>query len=422
MHVECAGSAFFRCDSKIAPRAREEVLFLLVCGVVSLGGCSVRRESETPGARVDRSLAAATRAMVAAQSPDGAWRSHTYGAMKDGLSLSPPVLKMVVFGPAVPGGEEARRRGAEYLVRCVRQDGSIDAGEFGLGYPVYTAATATIVLTWLRVPDGERARAGWLRVLRSRQLTEDLGWRPDNPAYGGWGDSVVPSAQLSEPHPHVWAIDADLSSTLFAVGALRVAGASADDPAVRKALRFVERCQNFAVGQTEGDLGFDDGGFFFSPVNTLRNKAGEAGTDRAGRVRYHSYGSATADGLRALLRCGAPLQSPRVLAARRWLERHFSVSTNPGVFELAREVERDATYYYYCWSLAHAFRALGIETISTESGPVSWPNALATELIRRQRNDGTWSNRYSAAKEDDPLVATPLAAGALGSCRLLMRH
>ncbi|HEV3122925.1 MAG TPA: hypothetical protein VGY53_13515, partial [Isosphaeraceae bacterium] len=129
MHFECAVSSFFRSESKTAPRARAGLHYLLVCGVVSLGGCSARSESDTPSARVDRSLAAATRAMVAAQSPDGAWRSHTYGAMKDGLSLSPPILKMVVFGPAVPGGEEARRRGAEYLVHCVRQDGSIDAGE-----------------------------------------------------------------------------------------------------------------------------------------------------------------------------------------------------------------------------------------------------------------------------------------------------
>ncbi len=38
--------------------------------------------------------------------------------------------------------------------------------------------------------------------------------------------------------------------------------------------------------------------------------------------------------------------------------------------------------------------------------------ALADELVRRQRADGTWSNRFTASKEDDPLVATLFGAGA----------
>src|SRR5439155_141086 len=76
-----------------------------------------------------------------------------------------------------------------------------------------------------------------------------------------------------------------------------------------------------------------------------RNKAGVAGTDRPGRVRYNSYGSATADGLRALIRCGLAPDHPRVEAARRWLESHFSATSNPGRFTEDREVLRDATYY-----------------------------------------------------------------------------
>ena len=47
----------------------------------------------------------------------------------------------------------------------------------------------------------------------------------------------------------------------------------------------------------------------------------------------------------------------------------------------------------------------------------AWAELLARELIRRQREDGTWSNHFTASKEDDPLVATPLALGALGLCR-----
>jgi hypothetical protein len=72
--------------------------------------------------------------------------------------------------------------------------------------------------------------------------------------------------------------DADLFSTLFAIGALRIAGVAAEDPVIRKALAFVERCQNFAADEVSGDSRFDDGGFFFTTKDPARE--GEAGVRR----------------------------------------------------------------------------------------------------------------------------------------------
>jgi squalene-hopene/tetraprenyl-beta-curcumene cyclase len=382
---------------------------------------SCRSRSEDPRAQVDRSLGAALRSLIAGQSPDGAWRSSTYGVFKDGLSLTPPVLKVLTFAPDVPGSAIARHRAAEYLIARVRADGSIDGGPFGMTYPVYTASAAVMTLTFLNIPESRAARDAWLRDLRRRQLTEALGWGPGDPAFGGWGYSIEPpsrsGAVLASDHP----VDADLSSTLFAIGAMRIAGIAADDPAIRKALTFIERCQNVVVGDEGGDPQYDDGGFFFSTTDPVRNKAGAAGTDRHGRLRYHSYGSATADGLRALLRCGLAKDHPRVVAAREWLETHFSASSHPGTFEPAREVDRDATYYYYAWSVAHAFRALGLAEIPADGRRIAWAEALSRELIRRQHDDGSWTNRYTASKEDDPLVATSFAAGALGICRTFLK-
>jgi hypothetical protein len=399
------------------PRLRT-IAWIAIPWVVWLTSC--RSRSEEPVARVDRALGAALRSLIAAQSPDGAWRSSTYGVFKDGLSLTPPVLKTLTFGPDVPGSAAARRRGADYLIARVRADGSIDGGPFGMTYPVYTASASAIALTFLDIPDGRAARDAWLRDLRRRQLTEELGWEPSDPAFGGWGYSIEPpskgDAVLGLGHP----IDADLSSTLFAIGAMRIAGIPADDPAICKALTFIEKCQNVAAGDSGGDPQYEDGGFFFSTTDPVRNKAGVAGTDRRGKPRYHSYGSATADGLRALLRCGLPSDHTRVVAAREWLEAHFSASSHPGTFESAREGDRDATYFYYAWSVAHAFRALGIAEIRVDGQRVAWAESLANELIRRQRDDGTWTNRFTASKEDDPLVATSFAAGALGICRAVL--
>jgi squalene-hopene/tetraprenyl-beta-curcumene cyclase len=126
----------------------------------------------------------------------------------------------------------------------------------------------------------------------------------------------------------------------------------------------------------------------------------------------------TCDGVRALLACGLSREHPRVVAARKWIERNFTVMHNPGTFASDREPIRDATYYYYCWSLAHALVRLNVRDVETPSGSVRWAEVLAEELVKRQETDGSWRNRLSDGREDEPLVATPFAAAALEICRL----
>src|SRR5207253_5385267 len=115
--------------------------------------------------------------------------------------------------------------------------------------------------------------------------------------------------------------ESNLSATVATLEALRAAGMANNHPAVRKALLFCERCQNFG-----DEPAFDDGGFFFIYDDGVRNKAGVAGSDKQGRERYASYGSATADGFRALILCGLPPDHPRVGAARGWLQTHFNAA------------------------------------------------------------------------------------------------
>jgi len=375
-------------------------------------GCAGEERGLSLEQRIDLSLERAASALVERQSSDGAWRSDVYGALGDGLALTPSVLKACLYVP-VSGMDEAAARGLEWLVSRVDVEGRVDAGEHGLGYPVYTAALATIALTQAGGRRELAARDAWLALLTSHQLDERLGWTPDDAAYGGWGYSLRP------PRKGTSGLDADLSSTLFAVGALRIAGTPVDDPALAKALLFITRCQNLPLDGWEQDPDLDpdldDGGFFFTPTNALQNKAGTLGIDRAGRTRYRSYGSMTADGLRALLRCGLAPDHPRVVAARGWLERHFDPSRNPGDYDTVREVERRSSYYYACWSQAHAFFQAG-------EARVDWARELAEAMLTRQRADGTWSNPAGAVMEDDPLIATPFAMAVLGLCRVALRN
>jgi hypothetical protein len=352
------------------------------------------------------------------QGTDGAFRSAQYSALRDGYSLSPLALTVLRLAP---GHEPASyERGVEFVTSIV--EGSVLRSDARAPtYPLYAIAGAVLVLN---VDDNARhdaRRAVLVQALLDRQLTEPLGYARSDPSHGGFGYSteLVPAPRTNAP------ADRDntgnLSATIFAVGALRLSGLSPQHPALRDALGFVQRCQSFAEAGTATDPRFDDGGFFFSPAVDDPNKAGQAGVDGRGQKRFRSYGSMTADGVRGLLQLGLGVDHPRVQAGSAWLERHFDAMHNPGAFPDGSEVRRESAYYYYAWSVAHALRALGKPVLVTLRGEVRWAEALADALIARQSPDGAFRNPYTEMREDDPLIATPLAAAALVITRGVLR-
>jgi squalene-hopene/tetraprenyl-beta-curcumene cyclase len=151
----------------------------------------------------------------------------------------------------------------------------------------------------------------------------------------------------------------------------------------------------------------------------VQNKA-MGGKDRHGAPRFRSYGTVTADGVRALLRLGAGGEDPRVQAAAAWLERRFSPTQPPGEYPALRAVQRASVHYYWAWTAAHALRALGKDELNTARGKVRWPEALARALLAGQRPDGSWRNSFTDMREDDPMVATPLAMAGLGIAKLII--
>lgn len=372
--------------------------------------------------RLDEALIRAGNYLIGRQASDGAWRSETYGCFRKGPELTGYVLSCLYFLPReVSEKTVAYRRGADYLAGFVDERGKIAVETGDLLFPAYSAANAgRAVALQDKSERNLRAQKAWLDVLLKHRLCGDLGWLPSDPEYGGWGFSVLPPRKPPAGTPRAPFCESNLSATVFGIAALRSAKVPTDHPAYREALMFVLRCQNYTDGEERQDLRFDDGGFFFMPGDEVQNKAGVAGMDRLGQRRFHSYGTMTADGVRCLIRCGLPADHPRVVAARRWLERNFSVKENPGRFEKDREVLRQATYYYWVWAATHALQAFGTReiTVGTDEVETVWAEALAKELLARQEQNGSWVNRVCTdAKEDDPLVAVPWAAAALAVCR-----
>ena len=117
---------------------------------------------------------------------------------------------------------------------------------------------------------------------------------------------------------------------------------------------------------------------------------------------------------RILLGPGPSDIHPRVLAARSWLETNFHPPVHPGQYAKDREMNRQAVYFYYSLSLAKAFN---LTNPKFENRNSNWAEELAEDLLSRQQSDGSWINSAVAVREDDPIVATCLAAQALALCR-----
>ena len=168
-------------------------------------------------------------------------------------------------------------------------------------------------------------------------------------------------------------------------------GPPVDKDVIARAKAFLRRCQN------------EDGGFYFSPVVLGANKAsaGEKG-------EFKSYGSTTADGILAMLAVGMPPDNPEVQKARDWLVTHHRTDRVPGIPE--KNPWADGLRFYYLSVSAQAFRRLGVKEAPAGH---SWRKEMVEALLKDQRKDGSWSNPQGNVKEDDPLIATPLALGAL---------
>jgi hypothetical protein len=363
--------------------------------------------------------------LLAQQSKDGVWRSDVYATFKDGTALTPLAVTALQeahdAGIRNPAIETAIKKGCEYLAQFVK-DGTVAPPTDGFDYPIYTAALALKAFSHPTAPDFAKHRSAWVKDLKDRQLTEKLGWKPEEKQYGGWGYCrVIPK----KPEPNTFApnlIESNLSATVFALDALRTAGET-DAEMYKAAAIFVRRCQNWNP-PPEGKPAppwqrFFDGGFFFIYDDPVRNKAGQLDVappvvdNKTHYLMFPSYGSTSADGFRALALCNDPADKERIESARRWLLTNFRADHHPGRYIKAHEPNRDAVYYYYAASAARAFHDSKLELPEGRDWSAEW----SYELAKRQAKDGSWENPVELVRENDPLVATSNAVLALARCR-----
>ena len=392
-------------------------IFFLKWSLGVLGGlcvpfASFAERDASPPSKAKESLIRVTDYLWSKQSPNGSWRSETYGLLKSGQSLTPFVLFVLseVRNDMAPPPEGAVEKSMNFLRRMGNKNiihGRADPDV--LDYPNY--ATAYALRCFLRYgQESDKTRIDDLtRYLVLQQFAEAAGFSPDPPAYGGWGFGINRRPTLSS--------FVDLSHTRRVLAALDEAN-KIDTEIKSRALCFLSLLQKspkeirspLIPTKSPMTSGFIpppyDGGFFSSPNISYANKGRIAKDPLTRRPYYRSYATATCDGVLALLATGVPKTDDRVLDAVRWLERHSGWDMPQGIPAKHSEPWAESMIYYHCAARAQVFNELAIAK--------DWRRNLCAFLAERQNEDGSFLNPQGRLmKEDDPILCSALALIAL---------
>jgi squalene-hopene/tetraprenyl-beta-curcumene cyclase len=236
------------------------------------------------------------------------------------------------------------------------------------------------------------------KFLKKLQWDEDEDKNPKDDFYGGAGYD-------SKSRP-------DLSNTQLFLDALQSAGISKDDPALKKALIFVSRCQNLKGEQNDQPWAgkINDGSFIYTAANGGETKVDGPHADG----KLPGYGSMTYAGIKSLIYCGVSKDDPRIQKAVEWIQKHYTLEANPG---MPKPFAHRGLYYYYA-TMAKCLDILGIDQVKDADGKLhDWRAEMTAMLAKQQRPNGSWVNDRDQWMEGDPNLVTGYALMALSYCK-----
>jgi squalene-hopene/tetraprenyl-beta-curcumene cyclase len=351
------------------------------------------------------------------QNDNGSWSPRV------GPAVTALAVQVMLDRPQISADDPAVAKGIDYILSKTKPSGAIHDG-------ILKNYNTAICLSALSRVDGDPSVA---RVVKKAQsYLKSLQWSEvaspggesvegDHPYYGGAG-----YGHGGRP---------DMSNTNLMLQALHDSGVSCDDPAFRRAVKFISRTQGVPENEMLGDKIQQDGGFIYSTTinadmpGVPESKANPKLMDKAVKMQkagedietireavtdLRTYGSITYAGLKSYI-YAMPAQltrdDPRVQAAMKWVKNNYTLKHNPGMPESAKH---QGQYYYYM-TFARALNAWGSATITTADGQSrDWGNDLVDALAKRQREDGAWvNNKASRWMEDNPDLVTAYSLIAL---------
>ncbi|MFN6399492.1 MAG: hypothetical protein ACK449_06335 [Planctomycetota bacterium] len=311
------------------------------------------------------------------QAADGSFSSQA-GPGVTGL------VAAALLSVGVPSEDPVVSKSIDFILNTRRDNGGLYAE--GSRHANYETCLAMMALSKANA-DGKfnEILQSAQKFVKREQWDEGEGINPKDPAFGGAGYG-------SKSRP-------DLSNTAFFIEALRTTGVAQDDPAIQRALAFVNRCQNLEspANDTPFASKLNDGGFYYTPANGGDSMAGK--DEATGGLR--SYASMTYAGLKSMLYAGVSQEDYRVKAALKYLSKNYSVTSNPGMGA--------AGHYYYLQTMSKALSVAGVTNFNSESGKHAWKSDVLDQLKKTQKVDGSWTNPEPRWMEGDPNLVTAYA-------------
>lgn len=336
------------------------------------------------------------------QSGDGA-RWGMPGRPDAGLTAMAVGALQVVPEPRPKDIQLAIDDASAWLLSLQKEDGSIHEGRM-MNY-----VTSASIMALAGREDAKAALDKARKYLATLQADEGEGYSDGDIYYGGIGYG-------SDERP-------DLSNLQMAIEAMVAAGATEDDPALQRALKFLERCQNRSETndieiRRDGIVikSGDDGGAGYAPGES---KAGHVVLADGTKVP-RSYGSMTYALLKCYALAGLPADDPRMKDALAWLSKNYTLDVNPGFPTSKDPLAPYQGLFYYYNTMGKALTAAGVDAITTPDGKAhDWRGELAGRVVSLQsKADGSWVNQNAPRWwEGNPVLATSYALLTLGSTR-----
>ena len=319
-------------------------------------------------------------------------------------------LKGLLQHPDFTSESKIIKKAFKVLLEYQQADGGIYNPKEGRAN--YCTSIAVCALAEAGDPQYKEAMAKAVKFLRGIQITVNSETR----------DPKKKGEIINEGHPYVGGVSygakhgrPDLNNLGWWMEAMNAAGVEAKDPAMQRALAFVNRCQNRSESN---DLalaknGPDDGGFIYAPakrdITVGESKAGIA----VGGKGLRSYGSISYTAWKSMLYAGVSKDDPRIKSLYTWLRQYWTLEQNPN---MPKARSQQGMYFYYV-VLARALRGWKIDEVPDidSSKPAhNWRHELIDTLAKRINKDGSWNNKADRWMEGDPTLVTAYEIIALG--------
>lgn len=343
----------------------------------------------------------------------------------------PAITALVVDGllrdPDASPDDPVIKSGVDYILTWSQPDGGI----YDRILPSYNTAIAVSALSRVRSDRATQVMRAGVDFLRGLQWAETA----DSSLGGDEAASTV-----DKSHPFYGGVGygrhgrPDNSNLQLFLQAMHDAGVEGSDPAFQRALVFLSRTQMLdSVNDMPYADGSSQGGFVYA-TSVNRDSVGsgqsqvpdspglitETTDDGENVSRLRCYGSMTYAGFKSMLYADLARDDERVVAARDWLRRHFTVAENPNM--------GTDGYYYYLLTMARALDAWGEPMITVlasrpseirpEGAPPAgetrdWANDLVDRLATLQNPDGSFRAIDDRWMESDPVLITAYSLIAL---------